>query len=96
MLEKSILVCYLNSDNIMISDIEQNINLTNDFLKNLFKKEIDNNELTILVIPVQNQPTKVELLNSKYPYWKELKKQLPELMIDLNNNLIDKNRNKNE
>jgi hypothetical protein len=49
------------------------------YLEKVFNKDIDNT-LEVIIVPVQNQPTKVELLNSKYPNWEEFQERLPELM----------------
>ena len=79
MYEKSILVYYMNYDRMTGKETYETLHSIQHYLEKQFKKDIDNT-LEIIIVPVQNQPTKVELLNSKYPNWEEFQERLPELV----------------
>ena len=73
MFEKSILVCYLNIDGYDNNHASNLLLTVTDHLHELFH---DENDLKILVIPVKDQQTKVELLNASYPKWEEVLEQI--------------------
>jgi hypothetical protein len=81
MFEKSILIVYFN-----ISGIENDTRSKQttaslmNYLNRLFSDEKD---LKILVIPVRDQQTKVELLNASYPKWEEILEQIQQSNLDL-------------
>lgn len=85
MYEKSILVYYMNYDRMTGKETYDTLHSIQGYLEKLFKKDIDNNTLEVIIVPVQNQPTKVELLNSKYPNWEEFQERLPELIQQMEN-----------
>jgi hypothetical protein len=58
------------------------------YLEKKFKTDIDNNILEVIIVPVQNQPTKVELLNAKYPNWEEFQKKIKEIEAELSSKKI--------
>ena len=89
MFEKSILVYYMNYDRMTGKETYDTLHSIQSYLEKLFKKDIDNT-LEIIIVPVQNQPTKVELLNSKYPNWEEFQERLPELIQQMENFKKDK------
>ena len=89
MYEKSILVYYMNYDRMNGKETYERLHSTLGYLEKQFKKDIDNNTLEIIIVPVQNQPTKVELLNSKYPNWQEFQERLPELIQQMEHYTID-------
>ena len=74
MFEKSILIVYFN-----VSGIEddmrarQTVASLKTYITSLFYDEKD---LMIIVIPVKDQQTKVELLNASYPKWEEVLEQI--------------------
>ena len=70
----------MNYDRMNGKETYETLHSTLGYLEKQFKKDIDNNTLEIIIVPVQNQPTKVELLNSKYPNWEEFQERLPELI----------------
>ena len=76
MFEKSILVVYLNIDDLPISEAINSTQSTIHYLDEQFKDEPD---LKCLVAPVRNQPTKIELLNAKYPDWETFQKDIDNL-----------------
>jgi hypothetical protein len=82
MFEKSILVVYLNIDNLSLKDAFNSTQSTIHYLEKEFK---DDPDIKCIVAPVRNQPTKVELLNSKYPNWQEFQERLPELLQQMEN-----------
>lgn len=88
MFEKSILVVYLNVDNLSIKDVVASTQSTIHYLENEFKYDTD---IKCIVAPVRNQPTKIELLNSKYPNWQEFQERLPELIQQMENFKNDNN-----
>lgn len=90
MYEKSILVYYMNYDRMNNKETCNTIHSIQGYLENVFNKDI-NNTLDVIIVPVRNQPTKVELLNSKYPNWQEFQERLPELMQQ-----IEKYKNDND
>lgn len=77
MFEKSILVAYINVDAYSSKLVLDTVQSAQGYLNKQF---YDDNDLTIIVIPVRNQPTKIELLNAKYPDWEEFQEKLPELV----------------
>lgn len=81
MIEKSILVYYMNRDGMSNNIVDDLIQASFRRLQSSFVKEIANDELTILIIPVFNQPTKIELLNAKYPNWEEFQHKIEELKL---------------
>lgn len=89
MFEKSILVYYMNYDRMNGKETYDTLHSIQNYLEKKFKKDIDNT-LEIIIVPVQNQPTKVELLNSKYPNWEEFQERLPELIQQIENFKKDK------
>jgi hypothetical protein len=82
MFEKSILVVYLNIDNLSLKDA---FNSTQSTIHYLEKEFNDDSNIKCIVVPVRNQPTKIELLNSKYPNWQEFQERLPELIQQMEN-----------
>jgi hypothetical protein len=80
MYEKSILVVYLNIDNLSIKDAVNSTQSTIHYLEKEFEYDSD---IKCIVVPVRNQPTKIELLNSKYPNWQEFQERLPELIQEM-------------
>lgn len=84
MFEKSILVYYMNYDRMSAKETYETLHSIQRYLEKQFNKDIDNT-LEIIIVPVQNQPTKVELLNSKYPNWEEFQERLPELIQQIEN-----------
>ena len=83
MFEKSILVCYMNYDRMNGKETCDTLHSIQGYLGNVFKKDVDNNTLEVIIVPVRNQPTKIELLNSKYPNWEEFQQRLPELIKEI-------------
>ena len=81
MIEKSILVYYMNYDGLSMSETNNAFQASKNYFNKLFLKEITNDELIVLVIPVQKQPSKVELLNAKYPNWEEFQHKIEELKL---------------
>ena len=79
MFEKSILVYYMNYDGLNRRETFELIQNIQKYLEKQFKPDIDNDTLEVIVVPVQNQPTKIELLNSKYPNWEEFQKKIKEI-----------------
>lgn len=79
MFEKSILVYYMNYDGLNRRETFELIQNIQTYLEKQFKADIDNDTLEVIVVPVQNQPTKVELLNAKYPNWEEFQKKIKEI-----------------
>ena len=81
MFEKSILIVYFN-----VSGIEDDTRAKQttasliNYLQHLF---FDEKDLKILVVPVRDQPTKVELLNASYPKWEEILEQIQQSNLDL-------------
>ena len=81
MFEKSILIVYFN-----VSGIEddmrarQTVASLKTYITSLFYDEKD---LMIIVIPVKDQQTKVELLNASYPKWEEILEQIQQSNLDL-------------
>ena len=82
MFEKSILVYYMNYDGLNRRETFELIQNIQKYLEKQFKPDIDNDTLEVIVVPVQNQPTKIELLNSKYPNWEEFQKKIKEIEIE--------------
>ena len=82
MFEKSILVVYLNIDNLSLKDAVASTQSTIHYLEKEFN---DDPNIKYIVAPVRNQPTKIELLNSKYPNWQEFQERLPELIQQMEN-----------
>lgn len=76
MFEKSILVVYLNIDDLPLNEVINSTQSTIHYLDEQFKDEPD---LKCLVAPVRNQPTKIELLNAKYPDWEAFQKDIDNL-----------------
>lgn len=87
MFEKSILVAYINIDAYSSKLVLDTVQSAQGYLNKQF---YDDNDLTIIVIPVRNQPTKIELLNAKYPDWEEFQEKLPELIQQMENFKKDK------
>lgn len=79
MFEKSILVYYMNYDGLSRKETFDMIHSIQNYIENQFKKDIDNNTLDIIIVPVQNQPTKIELLNAKYPDWEQFQNDIETL-----------------
>lgn len=82
MFEKSILVVYLNIDNLSLKDAISSTQSTIHYLETEFN---DDPNIKCIVAPVRNQPTKIELLNSKYPNWQEFQERSPELIQQMEN-----------
>lgn len=76
MFEKSILVVYLNIDNISIKDAVASTQSTIHYLEKEFENDPD---IKCIVAPVRNQPTKIELLNAKYPDWEQFQNDVETL-----------------
>lgn len=76
MFEKSILVVYLNVDGLSNKDVVNSVQSTIHYLEIQFKDEPD---LKCIVAPVRNQPTKIELLNAKYPDWEQFQNDIETL-----------------
>lgn len=88
MFEKSILVVYLNIDSLTLKDA---FDLTQSTIRYLETEFGCDQDIKCIVAPVRNQPTKIELLNSKYPNWQEFQERLPELIQQMENYKIDNN-----
>lgn len=80
MFEKSILVCYLNINGYDNNHVSNLLLTVTNHLHELFHDEKD---LKILVVPVRDQQTKVELLNASYPKWEEILEQIQQSNLDL-------------
>ena len=91
--DKSILVCYINIGSVNKQDALVIINQLDDVIKKRFNenKIVGDDSLVILTIPVQDQPTKIELLNARYPKCEELIEQTKEMI----KNYFDENKNIN-
>lgn len=76
MFEKSILVVYLNIDGMSLKDAIDSTQSTIRYLEKEFECDSD---IKCLVAPVRNQPTKIELLNAKYPNWEEFQEKIKEI-----------------
>lgn len=76
MFEKSILVVYLNIDNLSLKDAIASTQSTIHYLEKEFENDPD---LKCIVAPVRNQPTKIELLNAKYPDWEQFQNDIETL-----------------
>lgn len=76
MFEKSILVVYLNIDGLSLKDAFNSTQSTIHYLETQFK---DDPDIKCIVAPVRNQPTKIELLNAKYPDWEQFQKDIETL-----------------
>lgn len=76
MFEKSILVAYINVDGYSSKLVLDTVQSAQGYLNKQF---YDDNDLTIIVIPVRNQPTKIELLNAKYPDWEAFQNDIETL-----------------
>lgn len=70
--EKSILVAYININNINRSKGIEMIHQMKCYLEDAFinRKEIDDDSVIILVIP--SDKTEIQLLNAKYPDYKTI------------------------
>ena len=75
------MVYYMNYDGLSMSETNKAFQASKNYFNKLFLKEITNDELIVLVIPVQKQPSKVELLNAKYPNWEEFQHKIEELKL---------------
>lgn len=75
----------MNYDRMNNKEMCDTLHSIQGYLRNAFAKDIDNNTLEVIIVPVQNQPTKIELLNSKYPNWQEFQERLPELIQQMEN-----------
>jgi hypothetical protein len=73
MFEKSILVVYLNIDGLSLKDVFESTQSTIYYLEKEFK---DDPNIKCIVAPVRNQPTKIELLNAKYPDWEQFQNDI--------------------
>ena len=82
MFEKSILVVYLNIDGLSLKDAFESTQSTIHYLETQFNYDKD---IKCIVAPVRNQPTKIELLNAKYPDWEEFQEKMPELVQRMEN-----------
>lgn len=81
MFEKSILVVYFNVGHIENETrARQSTASLMNYINHLFPDEKD---LKILVFPVRDQQTKVELLNASYPKWEEVLEQIQQANLDL-------------
>jgi hypothetical protein len=80
MFEKSILVVYLNIDNLSIKDAVASTQSTIHYLETEFN---DDPNIKCIVAPVRNQPTKIELLNAKYPDWEQFIKENKDLLNNI-------------
>lgn len=76
MFEKSILVVYLNIDNLSLKDAVASTQSTIHYLETAFENDPD---IKCIVAPVRNQPTKIELLNAKYPDWEQFQNDIETL-----------------
>jgi hypothetical protein len=76
MFEKSILVVYLNIDNLSLKDAVASTQSTIHYLEKEFN---DDPNIKCIVAPVRNQPTKIELLNAKYPDWEQFQNDIETL-----------------
>jgi len=76
MFEKSILVVYLNIDNLSLKDAVASTQSTIRYLETEFESDPD---IKCIVAPVRNQPTKIELLNAKYPDWEQFQNDIETL-----------------
>lgn len=76
MFEKSILVVYINVDGYSSKLVLDTVQSIQGYLNKQF---YDDNCLTIIVVPVRNQPTKIELLNAKYPDWEAFQNDIETL-----------------
>lgn len=76
MFEKSILVVYLNVDGLSNKDVVSSVQSTIHYLEIQFKNDTD---VKCIVAPVRNQPTKIELLNAKYPDWEQFQNDIETL-----------------
>lgn len=76
MFEKSILVVYLNIDGLSLKDAFESTQSTIHYLETKFNDEQD---IKCIVAPVRNQPTKIELLNAKYPDWEQFQNDIETL-----------------
>lgn len=76
MFEKSILVVYLNIDGLPLKEAIDSTQSTIHYLETEFK---DDPDIKCLVAPVRNQPTKIELLNAKYPDWEAFQNDIETL-----------------
>lgn len=76
MFEKSILVVYLNIDGLSLKDAFNSTQSTIHYLETQFK---DDQNIKCIVAPVRNQPTKIELLNAKYPDWEQFQNDIETL-----------------
>lgn len=83
MFEKSILVVYLNIDNLSLKDAFNSTQSTIHYLETHFNNEPD---VKCVVVPVRNQPTKIELLNAKYPDWEQFQNDIEKLKEKIENN----------
>lgn len=91
--DKAILVAYINVYDVNKTKGVQMVSQFKEYLKRSFynEKEINDDSLVILTIPVQDQPTKIELLNARYPQYEELIEQSKEII----KNYFDENKNIN-
>lgn len=80
MFEKSILVVYLNIDNLSIKDAVASTQSTIHYLETEFN---DDPNIKCIVAPVRNQPTKIELLNAKYPDWEQFIEENKDLLNNI-------------
>lgn len=80
MFEKSILVVYLNIDNLSIKDAVASTQSTIHYLETAFN---DDPNIKCIVAPVRNQPTKIELLNAKYPDWEQFIEENKDLLNNI-------------
>lgn len=76
MFEKSILVVYLNIDGLSLKEAVDSTQSTIHYLENKFE---DDPDIKCIVAPVRNQPTKIELLNAKYPDWEAFQNDIETL-----------------
>lgn len=83
MFEKSILVVYLNIDNISLKDAVASTQSTIHYLEKEFANDPD---IKCIVAPVRNQPTKIELLNAKYPDWEQFQNDIETLKEKIHEN----------
>ena len=88
--DKAILVAYINVYDVNKTKGVQMVSQFKEYLKRSFynEKEINDDSLVILTIPVQDQPTKIELLNARYPDYKTIVESSEKIINDyLNENL---------
>ena len=76
MFEKSIVVVYLNVDGLSNKDGFASVQSTIHYLETQFR---DDTGIKCIVAPVRNQPTKIELLNAKYPDWEQFQNDIETL-----------------